>query len=50
MLRYIVRYKKPKKKGVYSQQEVTFLEPEGAELWQQHIIEQRCKDIEVNVQ
>lgn len=50
MLKYVVRYKKPKKKGVFSQQEATFLEPEGAELWQQHIAEQGCKDIEVTVQ
>lgn len=49
MLKYIVRYKKPKKKGLYSQQEATFLEPEGAELWRQHVEQQGCIEIEVNV-
>jgi hypothetical protein len=49
MLRYTVTYKQPKKKGFYSQQEATFLDPECAELWKQRIENEGCKDIEVAV-
>jgi hypothetical protein len=49
MLRYTIIYKQPKKKGFYSQQEVTFLEPEGAELWKQRIEKEGCKDIQMVV-
>ena len=45
MLRYTINYKQPKKKGSFSQQGVTFLDPEGAELWKQHIEKKGCKDI-----
>jgi hypothetical protein len=49
MLRYTIIYKQPKKKGFFSQQEVTFLEPEGAELWKQRIEKEGCKDIQMMV-
>jgi hypothetical protein len=45
MLRYTITYKKPKKKGFYSQWEATFFEPEDAELWKQRIENEGCKDI-----
>jgi hypothetical protein len=47
MLRFTITYKQPKKKGCYSQQEVTFLDPEGAELWKQRIEKEGCKDIQM---
>ncbi len=49
MLRFTVTYKQPKKKGFYSQQEATFLDPEGAEMWKQHIEQKGCIDIKVAV-
>jgi hypothetical protein len=45
MLRYTITHKQPKKKGFYSQQEATFLDPEGVELWKQRIENEGCKDI-----
>jgi hypothetical protein len=47
MLRYTITYKQFKRKGYYSRQEATFLDPEGAELWKQHIENNGCKDIEM---
>jgi len=49
MLRYTLIYKKPKKKGFYAQESVTFFEPEGAELWRQHVEKNNCKEIQLIV-
>ena len=49
MLRYTLTYKKPKKKGCYSEQTATFLDPEGAELWRQHLEQCNCKEIRMVV-
>ena len=49
MLRYKVSYLKPKKKGFYSKQEATFLDPEGALLWQEHVEKEGCKNIKMEV-
>jgi hypothetical protein len=49
MLRYTLTYKKPKKKGYYANETATFLDPEGAELWRQHLEKNNCKDIQIVV-
>jgi len=47
-MKYIVKYKRKKKKG-YSNQLVVFLTPEGAYLWKDLVESQGAKDVNINV-
>lgn len=48
-MRYKVIYKKPKKKGCYSKQEVTFFDIESAMYWENLMKTQGVTDIEILV-
>jgi hypothetical protein len=48
-MQYQVVYLKPKRKGHYSKQTVSFLTIDDAVFWQQVIEKQGAKDIEIHV-
>lgn len=45
-MKYKVTYIKKKKKGI-SHQEVTFYKVEDAFMWEKHVIEQGCVNVEI---
>jgi len=48
-MRFKVSYKKPKKKGYYSQQVATFYDERDALNWEHHIRKSGCKEIILTV-
>ena len=45
--RFSVVYKKEKKSGYWSKQEATFFDVRDAMLWERHVKELGCKNVEI---
>ena len=48
-MRFRVSYKKPNKKGYYSQQVATFYDERDALNWEHHIRKNGCKEVTISV-
>lgn len=48
-MKFIVTYKKPKKKGHFSEQTATFFSIDDAEFWSKHVEEQGARDLKILV-
>jgi hypothetical protein len=46
-MKFKVSYKKPKKKGYYSQQVATFYDERDALNWEKYVRRNGCQDVEV---
>lgn len=46
-MKYQVVYVKPKKKGCYSKQNAVFFDVRDAMLWERHVKEEGCQNVEI---